>query len=66
VAARATIRYHGPLVWIGTHVLRAGVERVVARFPPVRVRALRVIQTGRDPFYSWSIAELRLLTGVRP
>ncbi len=56
-----TIRLVGPLVWTGTHVLRAGVERVVASFPPTRVRALRVVQTGQDTFYPWSVAELRLL-----
>jgi hypothetical protein len=48
-------------VWTGTHVLRAGVERVLVSFPPTRARALRLIQTGRDTFYPWSVAELRLL-----
>jgi hypothetical protein len=57
----ATVRWDGPLVWTGTHVLRAGVERVVVRFPPTRARALRLVQTGRDAFYPWSVAELRLL-----
>jgi hypothetical protein len=57
----ATIRWLGPLVWTGTHVLRAGVERVVVVFPSTRVRALRIVQTGRDTFYPWSVAELRLL-----
>jgi hypothetical protein len=51
----------GPLVWTGTHVLRAGVERVVVIFPSTQVRALRVIQTGQDTFHPWSVAELRLL-----
>jgi hypothetical protein len=57
----ATVHWIGPLVWTGTHVLRAGVERVVVRFPPTRVRAVRVLQTGQDAFYPWSVAELRLL-----
>ncbi len=56
-----TIRWVGPLVWTGTHVLRAGVERVVVIFPSTRVRALRVVQTGQDAFHPWSVAELRLL-----
>jgi F5/8 type C domain-containing protein len=56
----ATIHWIGPLVWTGTHVLRAGVERVVVSFPPIRTRALRVAQTGHDAFYPWSVAELRL------
>ena len=56
-----TVRRIGPLVWIGTHILRAGVERVVVSFPPIRTRALRVVQTGQDAFYPWSVAELRLL-----
>ena len=57
----ATIRWVGPLVWTGTHVLRAGVERVVVSFPLTRVRALRVVQTGRDALHPWSVAEVRLL-----
>ncbi len=57
----AGVRWVGPLVWTGTHVLRAGVERVVVTFPSTRVRALRVVQIGRDTFYPWSVAELRLL-----
>jgi F5/8 type C domain len=59
--AEATVHWIGPLVWTGTHLLRAGVERVVVSFPPTRVRALRLVQTGRDTFYAWSVAELRLL-----
>jgi hypothetical protein len=59
--AEATVHWIGPLVWTGTHVLRAGVERVVVSFPPTRVRALKLVQTGRDTFYPWSVAELRLL-----
>ena len=55
------VRWAGPLVWTGTHVLRAGVERVVVSFPSTRVRALRIVQTGRDAFHPWSVAELRLL-----
>jgi hypothetical protein len=51
----------GPLVWAGTHVLRDGVERVVLRFPAVRARAIRVVQTGGDPVFDWSVAELDLL-----
>ena len=51
----------GPLVWAGTHVLRDGVERVALRFPPVRVRAVRIVQTGDEPVFDWSVAELHLL-----
>jgi hypothetical protein len=51
----------GPLVWAGTHVLRDGVERVALRFPPVRARAVRIVQTAGDPVFDWSVAELRLL-----
>jgi hypothetical protein len=57
----ATIRWVGPLVWTGTHVLRVGVERVVVSFPPGQTRGVRLVQTGRDGVYPWSIAELRLL-----
>jgi glucosylceramidase len=57
----ATVRWVGPLVWTGAHVLRAGVERVVVTFPAMRTRALRVVQTGEDGHYPWSVAELRLL-----
>ncbi|HEY7140327.1 MAG TPA: discoidin domain-containing protein [Methylomirabilota bacterium] len=57
----ATVRWVGPLVWVGTHALRAGVERMVVTFPPIRVRGLRIVQTGRDAFHPWSVAELRLL-----
>lgn len=57
-----TVRWVGPLVWVGTHVLRAGVDRVVVTFPAERVRGLRVVQTGRDAFHPWSVAELRLLS----
>jgi hypothetical protein len=57
----AAVHWVGPLVWTGTHVLRAGVERVVLAFPAARVRALRVVQTGQDGFHPWSVAELRLL-----
>jgi hypothetical protein len=58
----ATVRWLGPLVWVGTHVLRAGVERVVVTFPAERVRGVRVAQTGRDTLHPWSVAELRLLS----
>ena len=51
----------GPLVWAGTHVLRDGVERVALRFPAVRARAVRIVQTAGDPVFDWSVAELRLL-----
>jgi hypothetical protein len=57
----ATVHWVGPLVWTGTHVLRAGVARVVATFPSSRVHALRVVQTGQDGFHPWSVAEVRLL-----
>jgi hypothetical protein len=57
----ATVHWVGPLVWTGDQVLRAGVERVVVTFPAMRVRALRLVQTGQDGFYPWSVAELRLL-----
>ena len=58
----ASVRWVGPVVWVGTHVLRVGVERVAVTFPARRVRALRVVQTGRDALHPWSVAELRLLS----
>jgi hypothetical protein len=60
--AGVTVRWVGPLVWTGAHVIRAGVERVVVTFPRTRVRALRVVQTGHDAFHPWSVAELHLLS----
>jgi hypothetical protein len=51
----------GPLAWSGTHLLRAGAERVVLRFAPRPLTGLRLTQTGRDPRFDWSVAELRLL-----
>ncbi len=51
----------GPLRWAGTHLLREGAERVALRFSPLRIRSLRLIQTGADPVFDWSVAELRLL-----
>jgi F5/8 type C domain len=51
----------GRLRWAGLHVLRDGVERVSVRFPPVRARGLRLVQTGSDPVFPWSVAELRLV-----
>ena len=62
----ASVQWVGPLVWTGSHVLRAGVERVVVTFPSMRVRALRVVQTGQDGFHPWSVAELRLLGPLGP
>jgi hypothetical protein len=51
----------GPLVWTGTHVLAVGMERVRLTCAPVRARALRIRQTGEDPMFAWSVAELRLI-----
>jgi hypothetical protein len=51
----------GPLRWMGTHLLRDGMDRVVVSFPPVRTRSLRLVQTGADPVFDWSVSELRLL-----
>jgi hypothetical protein len=51
----------GPLVWTGTHVLRDGVERVALRFAATHARAVRVVLTGDDPVFDWSVAELHLL-----
>ena len=53
-------RFVGPLGWTGTHLLRDGVDRVVVSFPPVHARSLRLVQTGADPVFDWSVAELRL------
>lgn len=33
----------------------------IVRFPPVRLGHLRLVQTGQDPRYWWSVAELALL-----
>jgi hypothetical protein len=57
----ADVVLDGPLVWAGTHVLRDGVERIALRFPPTRAGALRLVQTGEDPVFDWSIAELHLM-----
>jgi hypothetical protein len=59
VAAEAVL--DGPLVWAGTHVLRDSVERIGLRFEPIRTGAVRLVQTGEDPVYDWSVAELQLL-----
>jgi hypothetical protein len=42
-------------------VLRDGVERIALRFPPTRARAVRLVQTGEDPVFDWSVAELHLI-----
>jgi hypothetical protein len=55
-----TVQSVGPLYWLGTHAARGRVERVWLRFAPRPVRALRVVQTGADPIYAWSIHELHL------
>jgi hypothetical protein len=57
----AEVVVDGPLVWAGTHVLRDGVERVLLRFAPIRTAAVRLVQTGEDPVYDWSVAELHLV-----
>lgn len=57
----AEFRWIGPLAWTGTHLLRLGVARVVVAWPPTRAGALRLTQTGADPVYDWSVAELRWL-----
>jgi len=57
----ADVVLDGPLVWAGTHVLRDGVERIALRFPPTRARAVRLVQTGEDPVFDWSVAELHLI-----
>jgi hypothetical protein len=51
----------GPLVWAGTHVLRDGVAHVALRFPATRARRVRIVQTGGDPVFDWSVSELHLL-----
>ena len=58
----ATVLRPGPLAWLGTHLARLGVDRVVVTFPPARVRAVRLVQTGQDGVFDWSVAELRLRT----
>jgi hypothetical protein len=61
-ALPATVVLKGPLAWTGTHLVRLGADRVVVTFPPTRTRGLRLLQTGRDGIFDWSIAELRLRT----
>lgn len=56
----AEVMLQGPLAWAGTHLLRDGVDGVLVSFGPVQVRALRMVQTGRDPVFDWSVAELYL------
>ncbi|MBI3454812.1 MAG: discoidin domain-containing protein [Candidatus Rokubacteria bacterium] len=57
----ASSTWIGPVRWVGTHVLKDGVDRVVLTFEPLRARKLRLRQTGRDPMFPWSVAELQLL-----
>ncbi len=57
----AEVVLDGPLVWAGTHVLRDGVERIALRFAPTRTSAVRLVQTGEDPVFDWSVAELHLM-----
>ena len=52
---------NSPPVWAGTHVLLNEVERVALRLAPIRARAVCLVQTGEDPVYDWSVAELHLV-----
>jgi F5/8 type C domain len=58
----ATVTLSGPLGFTGTHLVRLGAERVHVSFPPVRARALRLVQTAREGVFDWSVAEIRLRT----
>src|SRR5581483_4066978 len=54
-------RYWGPLFRAGPHaVLTVRRGRVPVRFPPVRARWLRLIQTGTVPHRDWAARELFL------
>jgi hypothetical protein len=50
--------YWGPCSWARGRPLPANDGWVVTRFPPVHGRFVRLTQLGRDPLYSWSIAEI--------
>jgi len=61
-AVAATPVLIGPLRWAGSHLLRDGVDRILFRFDPMEAQAVRLVQTGRDPLFSWSVARLQLFT----
>jgi 4-amino-4-deoxy-L-arabinose transferase-like glycosyltransferase len=56
----AAVQLLGPLYWLGTQGARGGVERVRLRFAARGLRAVRLVQTGTDPSYGWSIHEVHL------
>jgi F5/8 type C domain/Dolichyl-phosphate-mannose-protein mannosyltransferase len=53
-------KYWGPCSWSRGRPLPSYDGWVVARFPPARARFVRLTELGVDPFYAWSIAELRV------
>jgi hypothetical protein len=55
-----TVHAIGPLYWLGTHAARGGVESVRLRFAARPVRAVRLVQTGADAIYGWSIHEIHM------
>jgi hypothetical protein len=51
--------YLGPLYWsAGRPMARVRSGRIELRTPPTAARHLRIVQTGRDTRWSWSIREL--------
>jgi hypothetical protein len=54
----AEARREGPLRWGGVTVVHDGVTAVRLDFPPATLRALRLVLTGGDPVYDWSVHEL--------
>ena len=57
----STVRRVAPLVWAGTSVLEAGAARIVFRFPPARIRALRLVQGSAPESLRWPGATIRAL-----
>jgi hypothetical protein len=55
---RAEVRTEGRLRWGGVALLRDGIEAVRLDFPPIVVKALRLLLTRGDPVFDWSIHEL--------
>lgn len=61
IPVRASAIGSGVLRWAGTHLLRDGLETLTLSFPPRPVKVLRLVQTGTDGVFPWSIHELNLL-----
>ncbi len=57
--------YSGPYYWSGFTLLKMGHSqdrRVEIGFPPIPARYIKIIQTGYDSTYYWSVHELEVMT----